>query len=128
MVFSLPEPTYRRVEAEEFRQAFQDNVELRNFDDYRTLLSYCNVYGAFVEDVLVGYIAIDPHGEELSSFFVLPLWRNKGIGTGLMQRYSHYAKTVMVWNDNFDAIKIYRRHGFIVAFRNSEKIVVLGKP
>ena len=73
----------------------------------------------FRDEKLVGYYGLlsSGKGTELDSFFVLPEFRNQGIGTEVLRHIQISAESpifLYVFRRNTGAIALYRRMGFAI--------------
>ena len=75
-------------------------------------------YGWVSDGTLVGVMGIEPVKDVtlIRHAYVLPLWQNKGIGSGLLEHLMTLVKTkrllVGTWTTNINAIRLYERYGF----------------
>ena len=89
---------------------------------------FFHLFGYFVDNNLVGLLEFNHMYEriEIVNIFVIDQYRNKGIGTSLMEKLISYGKdnkcyniTLEVNHKNSNAISLYHKFGFVdVAKRN----------
>ena len=83
------------------------------------------VFGAFVDAGIAGLVGFQPesgprraHKGVLSSFYVDPAWRGRGMAAALLSAAIEHARgvveqvTLTVVRDNVAAVGFYERHGF----------------
>lgn|SRR5574344_1325877 len=81
-------------------------------------------YGFFVNDKLVGKIRVTHSNNEdfygISRFVVEKQFRNKGIGTQLLEfvisKYGYYNLLLNVRQSNIEAIELYKKYGFVIIY------------
>lgn len=84
-------------------------------------------YGYFIDDKLAGVIKITHTDNDdfygLSEFIVYEEYRNKGIGTKLLQyvigKYGKYDLILNVYIKNYKAISLYKKNGFKITYTNN---------
>ena len=97
-------PDYTQDGVDEFFQSIHD-------EDYIFMLS---VYGAFIENKLVGVIATRTNGSHIALFFVNGRYHKQGIGRRLFETVKSECKEkYMTVNSSPYAISIYRKLGFL---------------
>jgi ribosomal protein S18 acetylase RimI-like enzyme len=81
-------------------------------------------YGYFVNNELVGKIKVTHSEDEnfygLSRFYVEKEFRNKGIGTKLLEfvinKYGNHDLVLNVAQNNIKALTLYKKHGFVITY------------
>ena len=84
-------------------------------------------YGYFIDDKLAWVIKVThTDGDDfygLSEFIVYEEYRNKGIGTKLLQyvigKYGKYDLILNVYTKNYKAISLYKKNGFKITYTNN---------
>ena len=83
-------------------------------------------------DNKVAYFCLseEPQGSELDDFYVLPEWRNRGIGSGVLKYCLEHAQKQMylyVFTRNIGAIRLYERFGFVETKQVSPTRIIMTK-
>ena len=84
-------------------------------------------YGYFIGDKLAGVIKVTHTDNDdfygLSEFVVYEEYRNKGIGTKLLQyvigKYGKYDLILNVYKENYKVISLYKKNGFKITYTNN---------
>lgn len=97
-------PDYSQEGIDTFSAYVNDENVMRNLD----------MYGAFIDDEVVGIIAARNGGKHISLFFVDSKYHRKGIGKMLFSAFikDNPAKVITV-NSSPYAVEIYRKLGFV---------------
>ena len=96
-------PNYTEEGVKEFVKTIHDEI----------FISSLTIYGAFVEDDLVGMIATRNNGEHIALFFVDDRYQNRGIGKRLFEYILDKTDCEKITvNSSIYARDIYHRFGF----------------
>lgn len=84
-----------------------------------------------LDDAAVAYFRFVPEGErmELDDLYVLPAYRNRGIGTAILRRCRAQGKPVFfyVFTENRRAVALYEREGFRITERVSPTRAIMAQ-
>lgn len=103
-VFSEYEaPEYSKDGIEEFYKSIHDEAYLQQL----------SIYGAYLDDILVGVIATRNEGSHIALFFVDGKYHKQGIGRKLFETVKSNCKSEkMTVNSSPYAVSIYEKLGF----------------
>lgn len=103
-VFSDTEAEYY---TEEGIRSFYESIHDRKF------LDSLDIYGAFINNIMVGIIGTRDNGRHIALFFVCPKFQRNGIGKNLFRHMLEKNKSrEMTVNSSRSAIEVYRKFGF----------------
>ncbi len=105
---------FMKYEAPEYSQEGIDNF--RAYVNDETIVSSLDMYGAFLDNEIVGMIATRNNGCHISLFFVDGNHHRKGIGKLLFSALVEESQSkVITVNSSPYAVEVYHRLGFVDA-------------
>ncbi len=141
------ELTYEQATAQDIPLLYRFNADLiTGYEDptaidfekvlswvHRKLSSQIQSYTRILMgDSLVGYYRLVPceGGLELDDFYILPSFRDQGIGSQVLRRCCSSGKSIMlyVFSENTRAIALYERFGFSVTEAVSATRCIMYRP